>query len=228
MHRIARVCGHAKYGADYLSSIICDNGNGNAVVGITESKKRLDGMAVVITGAASGIGRASSLLFAREGARLVCADWNESGVHQTVEMVRAAGGDAIAIKADAASDADNNAIVQLCVSRYGRLDVFFANAGIMGSTLYGSVLDVKEDALDAFRVNSVGAMLAIKYAARQFIEQDAKQPLDQSLKGGSIIVTASVAGLRSGAGRKSFIDSLSILYPSIRLLLCCYLTEFAQ
>src|SRR6202166_2565990 len=92
---------------------------------------RLEGKSVIITGAGSGIGRAASLLFTKEGARLIAVDRTE-GVRETVEQVRKPGGTAEAVSADAGSEKDVKAFIDLAVSKYGRLDAIWANAGISG------------------------------------------------------------------------------------------------
>ena len=92
---------------------------------------RLEGKSVIITGAGSGIGRAASLLFTREGARLIAVDRAE-GVKETVELVRKAGGTAEAVMGDAGSEKDVMAFIAKAVSAYGRLDAIWANAGISG------------------------------------------------------------------------------------------------
>ncbi|HOM15253.1 MAG TPA: SDR family oxidoreductase, partial [Rubrivivax sp.] len=91
----------------------------------------LQGKVAIITGAGSGIGRASALLFAAEGARLVLCDTTEA-VHHTAQAVQHAGGAARALRADAGVDADVARLVAEALSAYGRLDVAFANAGISG------------------------------------------------------------------------------------------------
>ena len=92
---------------------------------------RLEGKSVIITGAGSGIGRAASLLFTREGAKLIAVDRSE-GVKETVELVRKAGGTAEAVIADAGSEKDVIAFIDRAVSSYGKLDAIWANAGISG------------------------------------------------------------------------------------------------
>src|ERR1700676_4115404 len=94
----------------------------------------LDGKVSIITGAASGIGRATSLIFAREGAKLLLADVQEEGGLETVKMVKDAGGEAIFTKVDVAKWADVEAMVAKAVATYGRLDCAFNNAGIEGKT----------------------------------------------------------------------------------------------
>src|SRR6202022_1213298 len=95
---------------------------------------RLEGKSVIITGAGSGIGRAASLLFTKEGAKLIAVDRTE-GVKDTVEQVRKAGGTAEAVIADAGSEKDVIAFIDKAVSTYGRLDAIWANAGISGGLM---------------------------------------------------------------------------------------------
>src|SRR5216117_1709489 len=91
---------------------------------------RLNGKVAVITGAGSGIGAASAIAMAREGARVVVADINEAGAKGVVEQVEKGGGQALAVRADVSTEADNQAIVEKALARWGRLDIFFANAGV--------------------------------------------------------------------------------------------------
>src|SRR5882757_1475394 len=89
---------------------------------------RLEGKSVIITGAGSGIGRAASLLFAKEGARLIAVDRSES-VKQTAKLVGDAGGAIEAMQADAGAEKDVKTYIDKAVSKYGRLDAIWANAG---------------------------------------------------------------------------------------------------
>jgi NAD(P)-dependent dehydrogenase (short-subunit alcohol dehydrogenase family) len=149
---------------------------------------RLSGRTAVITGAASGIGRAAAQLFAAEGASLVIADKAEA-VNDTAKAVTGAGGRAVAMTGDAGDEAFVQSLVARAKSEYGGLDVFWANAGISGGwvTLPEQTPDYWNEIL---RVNLVGPFLAIKHASAAMI------PAGK----GSIIMTASVAGIRSGAG----------------------------
>src|ERR1700738_1709718 len=92
---------------------------------------RLEGKSVIITGAGSGIGRAASLLFTKEGARLIAVDRTD-GVKQTVDEGRKAGGTAEAVRAAAGSEKDVITFIERAVSAYGRLDAIWANAGVSG------------------------------------------------------------------------------------------------
>ncbi|WP_416374846.1 SDR family NAD(P)-dependent oxidoreductase [Maricaulis sp.] len=148
----------------------------------------LAGKSAIITGGASGIGRASAVLFAQAGASVMVCDRSDS-VEETVETIRAEGGDARSLVMDAGSEADVKAAVAEAVNAFGRLDIAFANAGITGG-LPEFFETTEQTWADVLRVNLIGPFLAIKHAAPQIIQAG----------GGSIICTASVAGLRHGAG----------------------------
>ena len=92
----------------------------------------LDGKSALITGGGGGIGRATALAFAREGARVAVADITEEAARETVALVNTAGGQAISLSGDVSRDADVRWIVEAVVSTYGRLDCAFNNAGIAG------------------------------------------------------------------------------------------------
>lgn len=154
---------------------------------------RLEGKVALITGAGSGIGRASALLFAAEGAKLVLGDKTEA-VADTAQLVIAAGGAATALQMDAGVEADVAKLVALAVSTYGQLDVAFANAGISGGR--GGIFDgTVEQWTEVLRVNLIGPWLMVKHAGKHLADAG---------KGGSIICTASVAGIRSGAGGPAY------------------------
>ncbi|WP_239018288.1 SDR family NAD(P)-dependent oxidoreductase [Sphingomonas flavalba] len=146
---------------------------------------KLAGKVAIITGAGSGIGRATAQRFAAEGARLVLGDAND-----TVRETAAAIGDAAtALIIDAGSEADVARLVATATDRFGRLDIAYANAGISGGLT--GLLDHSVADWDAIlRVNLIGPFLLIKHAA----------PVMMAASGGAILCTASVAGLRSGAG----------------------------
>ncbi len=148
---------------------------------------RLQGKSVIITGAGSGIGRAASLMFTREGATLIAVDRTE-GVKETVELVKQQGGVAEAVFADAGSEADVIGFVDRAVATYGRLDVIWANAGISGG-LKPVAEQTVEHWQEILRINLIGPFLAIKHAMPHMVRQQR----------GAIVCTASVAGLKSGA-----------------------------
>ena len=150
--------------------------------------KRLEGKTAVITGAASGIGRATSLLFAHHGANVLAVD-RSADVQATADAITKAGGRALARVADASKESEVEAFIQAAASEFGGLDIVYANAGVSGGAPRYDDLTAA-DWMAILSINLIGPFLAIKYAARVMV------PAGK----GSIICTASVAGLRSGAG----------------------------
>jgi short-subunit dehydrogenase len=150
---------------------------------------QLEGQVAIITGAGSGIGRATALLFAEQGARLILGDKTET-VQATALAVQAAGGQVVAMQMDAGIEADVLGLVAAAYSHFGRLDVAFANAGISGgrASVFDSTPELWNEVL---RVNLIGPWLMIKHAGQAMVNAG---------QGGSILCTASVAGIRSGAG----------------------------
>lgn len=153
----------------------------------------LEGKVAIITGAGSGIGRASAKRFAAEGAKLVIGDKTDA-VHETAKMVSEAGGTVTALQIDAGVEADVQKLVATALSTYGGLDVAFANAGISGGM--AGIFDLTpEEWTEILRVNLIGPWLMAKHAGKAMADAG---------KGGSIILTASVAGIRSGAGGPAY------------------------
>lgn len=144
----------------------------------------LDGKIALLTGAASGIGRATAKIFAREGATLVLADIVEAGGQETLDMVKAMGTNAIFIKTDVAKSQDVNAVVAKTVETYGRLDCAFNNAGIGGR---GALTHeyTEEEWNRVLAVNLTGVWLCMKAEIIQMLAQ----------KSGSIVNTSSIMGL---------------------------------
>ena len=122
-------------------------------------RTKLHDKVTLVTGAGSGIGRAAAVLFAREGARVAVVDLHEDSAKDTAEMIERAGGQALALRADVSRSADNESAVAATVARWGRLDVFYANAGVPQSPT--PVEDVDEATFDRIMaVNVRGVFLA--------------------------------------------------------------------
>jgi NAD(P)-dependent dehydrogenase (short-subunit alcohol dehydrogenase family) len=149
----------------------------------------LDGKSALITGGGGGIGRATALAFAREGARVAVADLMEDAARETVGLVNAAGGQAISLSGDVSKDADVRAMIDAVVGAYGRLDCAFNNAGVAGWHV-GSVIqktaEWSEESFDRMiAVNLKGVWLCMRHELPQM----------QAQGGGAIVNTGSIAGL---------------------------------
>jgi len=150
---------------------------------------RLSGKVTLITGAGSGIGRETALLFAREGARVVVAEVIDEAGERVAGEIRKAGGEAIFVHADVSEAREAEAMVAETEKRFGRLDVIFNNAGIFPDA-DGSVVDTDEATWDrVMRVNLKGVFLGCKYAIPALLRAG----------GGSIINTASFVALMGAA-----------------------------
>lgn len=154
---------------------------------------RFAGKVALVTGAGSGIGRATALRFAAEGARVLIADLSD-GIDATAAAIKEAGGSVAAFRGDAGSESDVASLVAATLERFERLDAIHANAGITGGKMGGLFDSNAADWAEILRVNLIGPFLAIKHGA----------PAIQASGGGAIVCTASVAGLRAGAGPASY------------------------
>lgn len=155
---------------------------------------RLQGKVAVITGAASGIGRATAILFAREGAKVVLAtDKNVDGLNETLELVKKEGGEGITKKTSVASEEDVKALIDLALKTYSQIDILCNIAGVTGQ-----IATLEEQSGDdwkkVFDVNVLGTVYATKHVAKHMQER----------KSGSIVNMSSVAGIRSGAGGNAY------------------------
>ena len=144
----------------------------------------LEGKVSLVTGAASGIGRATSLVMSREGAAVVVSDVNADGAEETLSAIKEAGGDGMFVHADVSRPDDVAALVSQVVSAYGRLDCAYNNAGIEGY-MAGRLHEYPEDQWDRLiDINLKGVWLCLKHEIPQMMAQG----------GGAIVNTASAAG----------------------------------
>jgi NAD(P)-dependent dehydrogenase (short-subunit alcohol dehydrogenase family) len=154
---------------------------------------RLKGRRAVITGSGSGIGRASAIRFANEGASVLVVGRSIENTHQTVEKIRGAGGIAVAMVTDASVESNVVEIVSRCLAEFGGLDVFFSNIAIPGTNTPLLEQTVQEWE-DVYRINTISCFLAVKHAGAHMVAQGS----------GSIILTSSAASLRANAGAISY------------------------
>jgi len=154
---------------------------------------QLKDKAAIITGAGSGVGRATALRFAEEGAKVVVADIDLDRATETAQLVEKEGGTAVAVQVDVSDDAQVQQMVAACVEASGRLDILFNNVGIPTPRLGMTFLDHSvEDFERLTAVNFRGVYLGMRHAVIRFKEQGG---------GGVILNTGSVAGLVGWAAR---------------------------
>jgi len=147
----------------------------------------------IVTGGASGIGAASAIAMAAEGARILVADLNEAGARAIAERITGAGGHALGVRADVTRAADNQALVERAVSTWGRLDVFHANAGVPQWKM--EVEQVEDAVYDRIMdVNVKSVWLGAKHAL----------PVMKRAKRGVFLITASTAGIRPRPGAQTY------------------------
>lgn len=159
--------------------------------------KDLENRVALITGGTTGIGRDTAVLFAKHGAKVVFTGRREAEGNETLNLVRAAGGDGLFLKSDVSKASDVQSIVQKTVEKFGRLDVAFNNAGVEGQL--GPLIDQTEENWDyVHNINLKGLWLCLKYEIQQMLKQG---------RGGAIVNMSSVAGLIGAAGLGVYIAS---------------------
>ncbi|MDP2674280.1 MAG: glucose 1-dehydrogenase [Dehalococcoidia bacterium] len=172
---------------------------------------RLKDKVALVTGAASGIGRATAALFGQEGAKVMCADLDGEGAERIARQIADGGGEAAAVQANVSVAADVERMVRATVERWGRLDILFNNAGIEFGLPVTQVPEEEWDRL--IDVNLKGVFLGCKYAIPEMLKQG----------GGSIVNTASVAGLQGTA----WLSTYSASKGGVVLLTKSLATEWA-
>ena len=159
--------------------------------------KELEGKVGLVTGGTSGIGRDASVLFAKAGAKVVVAGRREVEGKETIDQIRAVGGEGLFVKADVSKAPDVQALVQKTVEKFGRLDVAFNNAGIEGAWI--AITEQSEEDWDrTIDINLKGVWLCLKHEIRQMLKQGG---------GGAIVNMASVAGWIGSAGAATYCAS---------------------
>jgi 3-oxoacyl-[acyl-carrier protein] reductase len=168
---------------------------------------RLAGKVAIVTGAASGIGKASALLFGREGARVVASDMNSVGGEETAAAIEANGGKAVFVRADVSLASDMEGLVNAATSRFSRIDILFNVAGIfMNST---PVEDIEESLWDRiYRVNVKSVFLGAKFTV----------PEMKRIGGGRIINTASMTALSPSRELSAYASSKGAVITLTRVL----------
>jgi NAD(P)-dependent dehydrogenase (short-subunit alcohol dehydrogenase family) len=152
--------------------------------------KELENKVALITGGTTGIGRDTAVLLAKAGAKVIFSGRREVEGHETLNLVRAAGGDGHFIRSDVSKSADVESLVQKTIEKYGRLDVAFNNAGIEG--VWAPLIEQTEENWDQVQnINLKGVWLSMKYEILQMLKQGG---------GGAIVNMSSVAGLIGAAG----------------------------
>jgi NAD(P)-dependent dehydrogenase (short-subunit alcohol dehydrogenase family) len=154
----------------------------------------LQGKVGLVTGGTSGIGRETAVLFAKAGVKVVVAGRREKEGKETVDLVRAAGGEGLFVKTDVSKASEVDALIQTAVDKFGRLDVAFNNAGIEGVWV-PIIRQTEEDFDRTININLKGVWLCLKSEIRQMLKQGG---------GGSIVNMASITGLVGSAGAAAY------------------------
>ncbi|VEA62913.1 Glucose 1-dehydrogenase [Serratia plymuthica] len=167
-------------------------------------QKRLEGKVVLVTGGGTGIGRAAALAYAREGAKVALAGRRSAEIEATAGEIIAAGGEALPVVADVSLEEDIRRLIAAVIARYGRLDVAFNNAGILGN--FSPITQQSSADFDqVIAVNLRGVWLAIKYEIEAFLAQNSAGVI---INTSSWLTHGALAGSSSYSASKGAIDAL--------------------
>jgi NAD(P)-dependent dehydrogenase (short-subunit alcohol dehydrogenase family) len=158
------------------------------------TRTELQGKVALVTGGTSGIGRETAVLFAKSGAKVVVAGRRGPEGEETIELIRAAGGDSLFVKTNVSKASDVETLIQKAVEKFGRVDIAFNNAGIEGVWV-PIVRQSEEDWDQIIAINLKGVWLCLKYEIRQMLKQGA---------GGAIVNMGSVTGLIGSVGAAAY------------------------
>lgn len=174
---------------------------------------RLPDKVALVTGAAAGIGRASTLLFAREGAKVVAVDLDDDGIQSLAEEVRAASGEAVAVQADVSKAADVQRVVQAALKRFTRIDILFNNVGIVPRGKIHTITEAEWDRTMTINVKSM--FLLCREVIPVFLRQG----------GGVILNTSSATALRSVPDRVAYSTSKGAVLALTRSMALDYVRD---
>ena len=154
----------------------------------------LEGKVGLVTGGTSGIGRETAVLFAKAGAKVLVAGRREVEGNETIELIRAAGGDGLFVKTDVSKASEVDTLIHTAVEKFGRLDVAFNNAGIEG--VWAPIIRQSEEDWDrTIDINLKGVWLCLKYEIRQMLKQGG---------GGAIVNMSSITGMVGAVGAAAY------------------------
>ena len=175
---------------------------------------KLNGKVAVITGAGSGMGRETAILFAKEGARVVAGDWNENTLEETVNLIRTQGGEVTGLKGNVAAQEDAEALIQRAIETYGKVDILVNNAGVMD--LNQGAGEVSNEMWErVIGINLNGPLYLSRSAIQNMVNNG----------GGAIINIASVAGVSGAAAGVAYTTSKHALIGMTKHTAWRYLKE---
>jgi NAD(P)-dependent dehydrogenase (short-subunit alcohol dehydrogenase family) len=171
------------------------------------------GKVVVVTGGASGIGRATAVAFARQGAQVVIGDIDARGAEDTVELIRSNGGAAISVRVDVTRSADVQQMITAAVDQYGGLDYAFNNAGFVGSTA-GVVETTEEDWQHAMATNLTSVWLCMKYEIPEMLKRQRGVIVNNGSVVGLVGSTVAVGSVASKHGVSGLTKAAALEYAT--------------